>query len=67
MKTITLHIEDDVFSSMSDALRSKRLANSFGGVLDMASLAIVEAVNAKQSERTLRYRQKRPIINAVGK
>ena len=67
MKSIKLNIEDSVFFDFEAAIRTKRLDGKFGGVPDMVSLAILEAIKMNQVERTLRYRRNAPIINAVGR
>jgi hypothetical protein len=67
VKTLTLHVDDQVFADLEEGLRKKRIVGQFGGTIDMSALAIVEAIKANQTERTLRYRKKVDIINAVGK
>jgi len=62
-----LHVDDAVFQDLEVELRNKRLSNKFGGVVDMVSLAIFESMRANQTERTLRYRKKERVVNAVGK
>lgn len=67
MKTVTLHIEDEVINDLDAHLRQKRLDGRFSGVSDMLGLAVLEATKANQPERTIRYRKRDKAINAVGK
>lgn len=67
MKTVKLNFDEQVIADLEAAVRIKRLEGKFGGVADMINLAILEALKANQPERTLRYRKKAPIINAIGR
>ncbi len=57
MKTIILHIEEDVIKALRSHLTVKLLAQSFGGISDQALNKIIEAIEKDQSEFTLKFKE----------